>query len=100
MERNMAVVGVVAPIAIAAYGASTLSAVGDPQAAAAGITAPDAARFLTQATYGPSDESIAELRAMGYSAWIDQQIAMPASGSHLADLDKRLLTVRAVNSRG
>lgn len=100
MERNMAVAGVVAPIAIAAYGASTLSAVGEPQAAGAVQSAPEAARFLTQATYGPTDASIAELSAIGYAAWIDQQIAMPVSGSHLADLDKRMLTVRAVNPRG
>lgn len=35
----------------------------------------DAARFLTQATFGPSVTSIARLRAIGYREWIDQQLA-------------------------
>ncbi len=42
----------------------------------------EAARFLTQATFGPSVSSIAELRALGgggYSAWIGRQIRKPRS---------------------
>ncbi len=38
-----------------------------------------AARFLTQATFGPTLEDIAHLRAVGYAAWIDEQLALPAS---------------------
>jgi len=34
----------------------------------------DAARFLAQATFGPNDADIADLRAKGYVAWIDQQL--------------------------
>jgi len=33
----------------------------------------EAARFLTQASYGPTAASIAELRAQGYGAWIAAQ---------------------------
>lgn len=33
----------------------------------------DAARFLTQATFGPTPGQIAEVRNLGYAAWIDQQ---------------------------
>jgi uncharacterized protein (DUF1800 family) len=38
-----------------------------------------AARFLTQATFGPTPDDIAHLRAIGYRAWIDEQFAMPVS---------------------
>ncbi|MEO8673453.1 MAG: DUF1800 family protein [Tahibacter sp.] len=39
----------------------------------------DAARFLTQATFGPSLAEIANLRTLGYSAWLDQQFAATPS---------------------
>ncbi len=39
----------------------------------------DAARFLTQATFGPTFEDIAHLRAIGYQAWLDEQFARPLS---------------------
>lgn len=39
----------------------------------------EAARFLTQATFGPSTEEIERLMDMGYNAWLDEQLAMPAS---------------------
>lgn len=38
-----------------------------------------AARFLTQATFGPRLEDIAEARAMGIDAWITAQMAKPIS---------------------
>ena len=39
-----------------------------------------ASRFLARATFGPTPESIAELRALGGpEAWIDAQMALPAS---------------------
>lgn len=39
-----------------------------------------ASRFLTQATFGPTEDSIAELRSKAsYADWIDEQMAMPAS---------------------
>lgn len=41
----------------------------------------EAARFLTQATFGPSRTSIAQFRASSYDGWIDQQIATPATSS-------------------
>lgn len=44
------------------------------------VSSQAAARFLTQATFGPSIESIAALEALGdYEAWIDEQVAAPAS---------------------
>ncbi len=38
-----------------------------------------AARFLIQAAFGPSPADIAAVQAMGYEAWIDDQLAKPAS---------------------
>jgi len=53
----------------------------------------EAARFLTQATFGPTEADIAVLRPLGYEAWVDLQIAMP-SPSHLAYMDNRLAQLR------
>ena len=41
----------------------------------------EAARFLTQATFGPTPAEIAHLRGLGggYAAWIDDQFAAPPS---------------------
>lgn len=66
-------------------GAGDSSAVSVALAVAADLPASraEAARFLTQATFGPTKASIDALMAMGYSAWIDDQFAKPQS-SHLA----------------
>lgn len=39
----------------------------------------EAARFLTQATFGPTFDAIAHLRAIGYTAWLNEQFARPVS---------------------
>jgi uncharacterized protein (DUF1800 family) len=36
-----------------------------------------AARFLEQASWGPSEESIAHLQEVGFEAWLTEQFAMP-----------------------
>jgi uncharacterized protein (DUF1800 family) len=38
-----------------------------------------AARFLTQATFGPTPQSIEQLRATTLEAWIDEQMSLPLS---------------------
>jgi uncharacterized protein (DUF1800 family) len=38
-----------------------------------------AARFLTQATFGPSLADIASVQSLGYANWINQQIALPVT---------------------
>lgn len=38
-----------------------------------------AVRFLTQATFGATPASVAQLRALGIPAWIDAQLAAPSS---------------------
>lgn len=47
------------------------------------ISVEDAERFLQQATFGYSDADVALVQSIGYSAWIDQQFAMPVQYSHL-----------------
>ena len=39
----------------------------------------DAARFLAQATFGPTSDDIAHLRSIGYSAWFSEQFARNTS---------------------
>ena len=39
----------------------------------------ESARFLTMATFGPSQAEIARLRGIGYGQWIEQQLAIPAT---------------------
>jgi uncharacterized protein (DUF1800 family) len=46
----------------------------------------DAVRFLTQATFGPSDAELSRVLSIGQSAWIDEQIAKPPD-SHRAEWD-------------
>lgn len=43
-------------------------------------SAAEAARFLTQATFGPTFEDIEHLRQIGYNAWFAEQLAAPVTG--------------------
>src|SRR4051812_49014628 len=38
-----------------------------------------AARFLAQSTFGPVDADIDRVMDIGYAAWIDEQLARPAT---------------------
>ncbi len=42
-------------------------------------TAGEAARFLTQATFGPTEAELAHLTGNAYATWIDSQLATPPS---------------------
>ena len=44
-------------------------------------TATEAARFLTQATFGPTIAAITALQSRGISGWIDDQLAVPATSA-------------------
>lgn len=73
-------------------GAGTGTGTGTSQPPPAGAEKPasraEAARFLTQATFGPTDAAVDRVMSVGYSAWIDEQFAKPAS-SNLALWDAR-----------
>ena len=73
------------------FGAAAASTAFSPPAAPPALpggtpTDADGARFLTQATFGPTSvisttdkTSVAYVKQMGFSAWIDEQAALPAS---------------------
>ncbi len=71
----------------AAAGSSTFSPPAAPPALPGGTpTDPDASRFLSQATFGPTSitsptdkTSIAYVKTKGFSAWIDEQFTIPAT---------------------
>ena len=48
-------------------------------ASGASISRASAARFLTQATFGPIPEDIDRVQQLGFSAWIDEQKTKPAT---------------------
>lgn len=54
------------------------------------ISDQDAARFLTQATFGPTPADVASVKAMGYSGWLADQLAKPLPAqSYTAYFDMR-----------
>ena len=58
-------------------------------------TREQAARFLTQATFGPIDADVDRVMAIGYSAWIDEQLAKPVA-SHRATWQAADASIKAV----
>lgn len=46
------------------------------------LTAPQAARFLQQASFASTPDDIARAQALGYSAWIQQEFERPVSQSN------------------
>jgi len=59
-------------------------------------TKQNAARFLTQATFGPTDASVQQVQALGYRGWIDQQLVTQSS-SHLTYVDNQLAQMKLTN---
>ena len=49
-------------------------------------SAADAARFLVQASFGPTPQTIATVQSMGYAPWIEDQFTKPIV-SHLSYVD-------------
>lgn len=56
----------------------------------AATTQKDAARLLTQASYGPTLAAIDAVAAKGPATWIDEQLALPTTYSHLSYLQQRV----------
>ena len=86
LARNAARILFAAAVAATAAGISACGGAGSspapapaPAPPAAGPTADEAARFLTQAAFGPTDTDIARVQSIGYSAWIDEQFALSAT---------------------
>ncbi len=65
---------------------------------AVALTDPDAlhyARFLEQATFGPTSQSMARVRQIGIPAWLDEQLAKPESPWPSATTNNRDLVINA-----
>lgn len=45
----------------------------------ANVSSGEAARFLTQASFGPTDATVSEVQTKGYAQWIDDQRALAAT---------------------
>jgi uncharacterized protein (DUF1800 family) len=65
--------------ASAASAAVTLIVVAPPAAA----TTDDAVRLLLQATFGPSRADVDRVRTLGKAVWLDEQLRLPLTYSHL-----------------
>jgi uncharacterized protein (DUF1800 family) len=73
---------------------------GEPATPAAPVvekpaTRAEAARFLAQASFGPTDASIDRVMGIGYAAWIDEQLALPATAPHRRHWEARDAEIRA-----
>ncbi len=72
---------------------------GGPAPAAPPPTAAEAARLLTQATFGVTEAGIAEVQSQGVNGWITAQIALPRPAiSHEAFIDTALAANGSVNA--
>ena len=56
----------------------------------------EAQRFLTQASFGPTDATVEIVNRQGFGGWIDAQMAMPQAQTHVAYFDLRDAAIKAV----
>lgn len=69
----------------------------------ASISAENAARFLFQAGIGPRDADIAAVQDLGYSGWIDTQLALPRYSlyaTYLRGIQSQWTALRAADPNG
>ncbi len=69
-----------------------------PQAISYPSTEDEARRFLTQATFGPTDAEVEVLKGKGYEPWIDDQIKLAQAQTHVAYYDVRNAAIKVVNA--
>ena len=82
---------------LSAVGSQVFTAPAAPPAVAlTNITATDAARLLTQATFGPKKSEIDALTGGSIASWIDAQIALPNTSHRTATAAERAAAVAAV----
>lgn len=54
-----------------------IAVMSDPNTTTYRVNSDDAARFLTQAAFGPNEATIDRVRELGYEGWIDEQFTLP-----------------------
>lgn len=84
--RRVRRAGLAAACALALLIAACGGGSGSAEVADKPATREEAARFLTQATFGPTEADITHLMEVGYSAWIEEQVAAPQT-SHRSSWD-------------
>jgi uncharacterized protein (DUF1800 family) len=78
---------------LSALGSQVFSPPGAPPTAAlTNVSATDAARFLTQATFGPRRDEIDALTGGNLNAWIDAQMALPNTSHRARTLEELAYT--------
>jgi len=60
------------------------------------VSRAEASGFLAQASFGPTPEDIDRVMRLGYSAWIDEQLALPPS-AHLQAWDRAAQEIRSLS---
>jgi uncharacterized protein (DUF1800 family) len=93
-RRRVLVLGAAGLLAACGGGGGGGGGPGEPTVAERPATRAEAARFLNQASMGPTAAEIDRVMAQGYAGWIDAQLALPAS-SHRAHWEARDATLRA-----
>jgi len=63
------------------------------------ISDADAARLVTQATFGVTDADIEQVKSKGYSSWVSDQLALAPSASHQAFVERRLTEMQVTNAK-
>ena len=76
-----AVLGTTAALAACGGGGAADTPAPTPPSPPAAPTAAEASRFLAQASMGATRAQIARVQSIGYAAWLDEQLALPASTS-------------------
>ena len=76
-----AVLGTTAALAACGGGGAADTPAPAPPPPPAAPTAAEASRFLAQASMGATRAQIARVQSIGYAAWLDEQLALPASTS-------------------
>ncbi len=84
-----------ASLGTSAVGAPAPSSVSASATSLAAIDASGAARFLNQATFGPTADSIAALTGSSYEAWINAQLKMARGPLALDYMDRRIQEARS-----
>jgi uncharacterized protein (DUF1800 family) len=80
-------------------GGSSTSTGGGQGPAAPPPTTSEAARLLTQGTFGVTDVGIGEVQSQGFNGWITAQVALPRPAiSHQAFIESALAANGAVNA--
>src|SRR5436305_8287439 len=91
--NHAAVATLAAAVSACGGGGSTDTAAAPPPGP--GVSRAEASRFLAQASMGATAEQIARVQAIGYSAWLDEQFAMPPSTSRWDWLVSKLFDAAA-----